>query len=111
VSDESAITVTVQGNQYKVSPPFTNRELHAIKQITGVRAGEMQDALEAGDSDMIVALAHIAVRRSGANRPSLDDLWDLEAGAIDMTLPEDEEDGADPTEPAPESGSQETTPA
>lgn len=113
MSDNNAITVTVQGNQFKVAPPFTNRELHVIKQVAGVRAGEFWESLAAGDNDVIVALAHIAIKRSGANRPTLDELWDLEAGDIGMDIPEDEPDAeADPT-PAAEAadGSPETTPA
>ena len=43
----------------------TNRELHMIKEISGVRANELQDALEAWDNDIVVAFAEIALRRAG----------------------------------------------
>ena len=57
--------------RFEISPPFTNRELHLIKQIAGVRAGELFDAMEVGDNDLVVALAHIAVKRAGrTGRPS-----------------------------------------
>lgn len=108
---DTGITVTANGNDYNVAPPFTNRELHIIKQVSGVRAGELFDAMEAGDMDLLVALAHIGVRRSGAGSPTLDDLWDMEAGAITITPPPDEvTDPADPTPAAPDSGSPATTP-
>lgn len=108
---DSAITVTVSGNDYQVEPPFTNRELHIIKQVSGVRAGQLFEAMEAGDSDLVVALAHIAVRRSGAMQPSLDQLWDLPAGEISISAPAEEPaDAADPTPATAGSGSPETTP-
>jgi hypothetical protein len=109
VSD-SAITVTVSGNDFKVEPPFTNRELHIIKQVAGVRAGQLFEAMEAGDSDLLVALAHIAIRRMKLNRPSLDELWDLPAGDITVGAEEETVDAADPTPAGDESGSPATTP-
>lgn len=100
--------------RYDITPPFTNRELHLIKQIAGVRAGEIFDALEGGDSDVLVALAHIGVRRNGTARPSLDELWDLDAGVIEFA--EVEAESVDPTPadstPLPDpTGNPETIPA
>lgn len=95
---------------YKVEPPFTNRELHIIKQVAGVRAGQLFEALEVGDNDLIVALAHIGVRRTGGNRPSLEDLWDLPAGDITVGIDEEPPDAADPTEAGDESGNPAMTP-
>lgn len=80
---------------------FTNRELHLIKKETGVRAGELEEAFQAGDSDLLVALAYIALQRAGRDVP-IDVLWELEAGAIDPDLSEEEAD-ADPPQSRPDS--------
>ncbi len=52
-----------------LSDSFSYGELHTIKEIAGVRVGELDDAMTAGDSDVIVALAKIAVDRSGNTIP------------------------------------------
>jgi hypothetical protein len=105
-----AIVITVNGQDFQLEPPFTNRELHLIKQIAGVRSAEIWPALEAGDTDVIVAFAHIAVRRTSQNRPSLDELWELPVGDIDVQLPEEAPDPTDaPTGATSEPGNQETT--
>ena len=109
----SSLELKIGDKSYDVTPPFTNRELHIIKQIAGVRAGELFDAIEGGDNDVIVALAHIAVRRKNTARPSLDELWEMEAGEI---VVEEHEDAVDPTTegsapPAEVAGSPATIPA
>jgi hypothetical protein len=85
---------------------FTNRELHEIKKISGVRAGELSEALEAGDSDLIVCIAHIALARHGKTVP-IDALWEAEAGKISFeTVEQEVADEAVPPQPAqPESAS------
>lgn len=107
------INVLVHGDTFSISPPFTNRELHLIKQIAGVRAGELFDAMEAGDNDLVVALAHLAIKRAGRNQPTLDMLWDLAPGEIEIINPDAEANGGPPTS-TPTSdggdGSQATTP-
>lgn len=107
---DDRIEIRIGEKRYDIVPPFTNRELHIIKQITGVRGGEIFEALESGDNDMLVAFAHIAVRRNNTARPSLDELWDLEAGAIAFEEVSDEVDP--PTEEEePVSGEPETHPS
>ena len=60
---------------------FTNKELHTIKKLAGVRAGEIQAAFAAGDNDLIVALAAIALERNGkAVHEQV--LWDAKVGCI-----------------------------
>jgi hypothetical protein len=81
------INVLVHGLEFEISPPFTNRELHLIKQIAGVRAGELFDAMESGDNDLIVVLAHLAIKRAGRHQPTLDQLWDMSPGEIEITSP------------------------
>jgi hypothetical protein len=98
--DDETIILRVQGSDLKLKPPFTNRELHILKQVAGVRAGELFDALSVGDNDVIVALAHIAVLRSPQNRPTLDELWDLPAGEIAIDMPDEADAEAGPTEAA-----------
>lgn len=44
---------------------FTMGDLRLIKSIAGVRAGELDEALRAGDVDVLVAITIIALRRSG----------------------------------------------
>lgn len=74
---------------------FTNAELREIKLMTGVRGGELMDAIDAGDNDIVVAFATIAVRRSGVSiNPAA--LWNATAGSIQFdtdaaTLAEGEE--------------------
>lgn len=45
--------------------PWTARELHWIKKITGLRLGEFEEALEALDYDVVVSFALVALVRSG----------------------------------------------
>lgn len=44
---------------------ITMGDLKIIKRVAGVRAGEIDEAVNAGDVDVIVALAMIAMKRSG----------------------------------------------
>ena len=72
--------------EYEIDLAFTNREFHTIKQISGLRAGELEEAVQKGDLDLVVALAVNALRRAG-HTVNIDALWDAEAGKI--TLAED----------------------
>lgn len=81
---------------------LTNRDLHTIKRISGVRAGELQDAMEAADADLIVAFTVIALQRHG--KPVIEDiLWDAPAGKITYV--------GEPAEADPVEGSPSTPPA
>lgn len=75
---------------------FTNRELHVIKEISGIRAGELTDEFGRGNNDLIVAIAVIASKRAGREIP-IDDLWDAEAGTITLV---GEDDAGPPVQPA-----------
>jgi hypothetical protein len=89
--------------EYEFDPSFfTNRELHRIKTVAGVRAGELSEAIAAGDSDLVVALAMIALARNGRQVPE-DALWDAEAGKISLKPIEEEAPagGAVPPESEP----------
>lgn len=77
--------------------PFKMSDLTVIKNVSGVRAGELNEALEAGDSDVMVALAVIALIRAGAvrfeqARKTADILLDAPLGAITVLADETEPD-------------------
>lgn len=59
---------------------LTNREGHRIKLMAGVTQGQMEDALIAGDNDVLVALAAILLNRAGKSFDE-DILWDAPMGA------------------------------
>jgi hypothetical protein len=85
--------------EYEIDMNFTNRDLHTIKQVAGVRAGDLNDALEHRDLDLVVALAVNALRRVG--KPvDMDTLWDAQAGLI--TLVADVADAVPPPQPSVE---------
>lgn len=82
---------------------FTNRELHMIKKETGIRAGELFGAFDAGDTDLLVALAMIAIRRAGKGSPDADVLWELPAGKITLDVTDEDADAGPPAEVPDES--------
>lgn len=84
--------------RYPIPETFTYREIGTIKRVSGLRAGELEDALAAGDVDVIVALAVIAATRAGETVTAAD-FENLEFGAIDV-------DGGDedPTPAAEDAG-------
>jgi hypothetical protein len=59
---------------------LTNREGHELKRMSGIRIGELEDALMAGDNDVLVAFAVLILRRNG-KRFEEDRLWDAPIGA------------------------------
>lgn len=79
---------------------FTNRELHTIKQISGIRAGELIEALDANDTAAYVGVAVVVIGRTGKtidpNR-----LWDAPVGSITIDLGSGD-DGVPPTTAAVE---------
>lgn len=76
--------------RYQLPSSYTYREMGRIKTITGLRAGEIEQALIAGDSEVIIAIAVIAAERSG-DKVDIDKIGDLEFGAITV------EEEPDPT--------------
>lgn len=99
--------LTVDGEYELDASYFTNRELHLIKKEASVRAGEVSDALEAGDNDLFVVLAYIALQRAGRGDMPIDVLWDMEAGKITFDFSEEEQE-ADALPPESEPGSSES---
>ncbi len=92
--------------EYPLDLVFTHRDFRDIKRIAGVRANEVMDAINAGDMDVVVALAAIALRRSG--KPfDVEQLWDAEAGNILLDLTDEEvaDNASPPPEQTPQSSS------
>ena len=83
---------------------FTSRELHTIKKLTGLRVGELDDAMAAGDSDVLVAFGVLALQRND-KRVDEDALWDAPAGSITIVIPEDDAPPLDSEPLASSSGS------
>lgn len=86
---------------------LTNRDLHHVKRIAGVRPLELEDALDAGDMDVVVALAYVAITKNGHQyaRQAEDALWNAELGQITVDLSdEDEGEGGVTADPPPPSG-------
>lgn len=93
---------------------FTNEELHTIKRVAGVRAGELQDALAAMDSDLVVAFAAVALKRNGkAVHEQL--LWAANFGAIrlefDAEVPEEDAELPPPQGPGDSESEDENRPS
>lgn len=83
---------------------LTNRELHRIKILTGLRAGEIGEAFTAEDSDVLLALTVVILERKG--QTVVDDLlWDAPLGAIKLVLGV-EESPPEETQETPESEQQ-----
>lgn len=85
---------------------LNGRELHVIKQVSGVRLGEIDTALAAGDYDLIIAFAVIALIRAGRAQPvqalrTADALLDAEAGKISIGDRPGEGDALPPPPAAP----------
>ena len=82
--------------EYDFDPTyFTNRELHIIKRETGLRAGELADAVANGDNDLVIIFAYICLLRHGKQLPNADLLWDAKTGGILLVM-DDEDADADP---------------
>ena len=87
---------------------FTNFELHTIKKATGLTAGDLGEAYERLDNDVIVAMALVVLLREGKivsrqpwNSQELDALWKAPVGSIHLLSEDEEEVDASPPELAP----------
>lgn len=97
-------TFTVKGiapydGTYEVPADFTMGEFRDIKRIAGVTAGNLAQAGEDGDTDLIVALAYITLTRAGfAVQEKL--LWAADPGSyVIPELNEEDEVGRPPANP------------
>ena len=92
--------IVIDGTKYDMPDNFTYREMHRIKRITGLRAGELFPALEAGDTDVAMAFAVTAVDRAGM-LDSEEQFMDLELDKIELDF-SDEVKGGPPEATAAE---------
>lgn len=60
---------------------FTHGELHTIKKISGVRLGELEEALNANDADVTMALVVVCLQREGKEIHE-DVFWNAKAGSL-----------------------------
>lgn len=87
---------------------LTNREGHRVKLLSGVRMGELEEALRAGDNDVLLALGAVVLSRHG-KRVDDEALWDAPMGsgiALEVGYDEQEDDADPPSEAPPTSGEQ-----
>jgi hypothetical protein len=98
-------TIRIEGvPQYDGEYPIdvstlTMRELHQMKQLTGLRLFEFDSALAAGDLDVIVGLAVVSLQRAGKTVDA-DLIWDAELGAVSLIVGDDDgPPAASPNEP------------
>ena len=77
--------------EHEIPTKWKNRELHRIKQISGVPAGLLNQAAEDGDIGVLVALATAVLEREGL-RVNLELLWDANEDNFDI-IPDAEEEG------------------
>lgn len=77
-------------SRYPFPETFTFRELGLIKQLTGVRAGELEAEISAGDAQLFLCITLIAARRAGEDM-EIDDLEDLPIDAIRVEIDEDQD--------------------
>lgn len=81
-----------RGKRYPVPEKFTFADARTIKHISGLRMGELNEALEAEDADAILALLVLSMQR-------VDPTVTVEDLDIDSLTPEEikiEEDPPDP---------------
>lgn len=77
---------------------LNNRDLHTIKEISGVRAAELEESFKAGDNDLTVAFCGIALQKAGKTF-SWDAIWNAKFGMIQFVVDDEAED---PLAEAPE---------
>ena len=78
--------------EYELPDNFSFREMHVIKRITQLRAGEIYPAMAAGDTDVVAAFAIVAVTRA---KPWVDAeklVLDSEIDEVSIVLDPVEED-------------------
>ena len=91
--------IVIGDESYDMPDNFTFREMNRIKRLTGLRAGELFPALEAGDTDVAMAFAITAADRAGKLRDE-EQFYDLEIDAIELDFSDEEEETGPPAETA-----------
>lgn len=86
--------IVYRGSRYDWPDDFTGREFLMIQQETGIRAGELEDALQAGDVHALACLVVVALQRAGVEDVTADDVLELKIG-VEGELDFEEEDPTD----------------
>ncbi len=89
--------ISIDGRSYEMPDNFTYREMNRIKRLTGLRAGELFPALEAGDTDVAMAFAITAADRAG-QLVNEEQFFDLELDKIQLDFRDEEVNGGPPAE-------------
>jgi len=90
------IKITLDGRTYTMQPGrFSYRELGIIRDVSGLRAGEIVAAAKAGDVMLVVALAAVAMRRDGTE-VDVDKLLDRDTTEIEIELVKEDSPAANP---------------
>lgn len=83
----------VAPSEYPFPTDWTYREKHVVKHVTGLREGEIFEAMQAGDADVSLAFAIVALCRTGEidakNLKQAEMLMD-ELEQVELDLEEDE---------------------
>ena len=97
--------IKIDGQEFPFPEDFTFREMNLVKRTTGLRAGQIYDELERGDSDVVFAMAVIALRRANP-LADVETLFDSKIEQIELILEpgegEEDEESLPPAEGAAE---------
>lgn len=93
--------MVVRGERFAFPVEFTGRELLYVQEVTGLRAGEIDEAATAGDVTVLCALTAVAMRREGRD-VEVGELLDLPFGNGDNGIDFLEDDGRPPAQGAAE---------
>ena len=83
---------------FDIPEEFTLREMKVIKNISGLLPGQIEDALENGDTSVIAALVVVSANRSG-KRLTEDMVLDWTLSDLEFVGDEEEEVTEDVTDP------------
>lgn len=104
LSEEDVVQIKCPAGTFEVPEEFTLREMKTIKNISGLLPGEIEEALENGDTSIVAALVVVSANRSGKRLTEdmvLDwTLSDLEFIGEEEEVEEPAEEAADPEDPS-----------
>ena len=72
---------------------FTGRETHYIKQVSGLRPAEYDEAMKILDTDVMLSFASVALQRAGHKVDM--ELWDADLEHCFEVIPDPDEEDAD----------------
>lgn len=82
---------------FDVPEEFTLREMKVIKNISGLLPGQIEEALENGDTSVVAALVVVSANRSG-KRLTEDMVLDWTLSDLEFLNPDEEEEPAEEVE-------------